>query len=529
MEVEHPRVCTPAACASRAEAERLEAELAAQQEMAVDLVATIGFDGTFKRVNPAWERTLGYPAAELISRPFIDFVHPEDRERTLAEAAKLAETGTDTLSFENRYRTNTGAYRWLEWNARPIAEHEALFAVARDVTDRKAADEALRAARDEADRANLAKSDFLSRMSHELRTPLNAILGFGQLLEMNELGAHDRESVGQILAAGHHLLSLIDEVLDISRIEAGTMRMSVEAVDVVSALGEMVGLMGPVAADQGIDIVFEPGTPGECYVLSDRQRLRQVVLNLVSNAVKYNRPGGSVTIAFERSEGRVRITVADTGPGIAADKLEQLFVAFDRLGAESGDVQGTGLGLALSKSLTEHMGGTLSVETELGTGSVFTVDLEAAANPVDGTRLASARVVSEELGKLGEATVLYIDDNPSNAKLVQHALAGHPDVRVLLATEGAAGLELAGAHRPDLILLDLHLPDMNGATVLERLQADADTAGIPVIVLSADTSVSQFRALLAGGARGSLTKPLDVREFLVTVDQYLPTPGAVRA
>jgi PAS domain S-box-containing protein len=511
---------------ARVEADQIAAELSAQQEIAVDLIATIGFDGTFKRLNPAWERTLGYPDGDLISRPFIDLVDPDDRERTQAEAARLADLGDDTLSFENRYRTRSGNYRWLEWNVRPVAEQELLYSVARDVTDRKDADTEIRSAREEADRANLAKSEFLSRMSHELRTPLNAILGFGQLLEMNGLAERDGESVQQILGAGHHLLSLIDEVLDISRIKAGTMRISVEPVEVASALAEVVGLMGPVAAEQRIEITMDAPADVECYALADRQRLRQVVLNLVSNAVKYNRPEGTVHVSSSCEDGRVKIAVADTGPGIAADRLGRLFVAFDRLGAEAGDVQGTGLGLALSKSLAEHMGGSLTARSTPGTGSVFTVELEAATDPVGRGLPAPPPVAVESPEPLGPGTILCIDDNPSNAKLVQHALSGDPGIRVLLAMQGSAGLELAWAQRPDLILLDLHLPDMTGADVLHRLQADPATASIPVVVLSADATTSQVRTLLADGARGYMTKPLDVRAFLAIVTDHLTSKEA---
>jgi PAS domain S-box-containing protein len=507
---------------ARAEAQRTADELTAQQELAVDLIATAGFDGYFHRLNPAWERTLGWSKAELCACPFIDFVHPEDRESTEAEAAKLTGAGTDTISFANRYRTKEGSYRWLEWNVRPVAEQELLYAVARDVTDRRVAEEEIRAARDEADRANLAKSEFLSRMSHELRTPLNAILGFGQLLAMDGLQGHNAESVEQILSAGGHLLSLIDEVLDISRIEAGTMRMSVEPVDVISALADAVALIGPVAAQQGIKVSYEPQDVGDCYVSADRQRLRQVVLNLLSNAVKYNRPGGSARVAFDCDEGRGRITVSDTGPGIPGEQLERLFVAFDRLGAEGGEIQGTGLGLALSRSLVEQMGGTLTVDSTLGTGSVFTVELNTAADPVDAQRLAGARLAGESSEQVGPSSILYIEDNPSNSKLVEQAFASQPAVHLIAAMLGSAGLELARAHQPDLILLDLHLPDLDGSEVLRRLRADESTATIPVIVLSADATMRQIRALLAAGAGAYLTKPLDIPEFLAVVNEHLP-------
>jgi PAS domain S-box-containing protein len=506
---------------ARDEAERFAQELDAQQEIAVDLIATAGFDGYFKRLNPAWQRTLGWSQAELCARPFIEFVHPEDRERTVAEAARLAEEGLDTISFTNRYRTSDGSYRWLDWNVRPVIEQKLLYALARDVTDRMVADEAIRVAHDEAHRANLAKSEFLSRMSHELRTPLNAILGFGQLLEMDGPQGRNGESVAQILHAGRHLLSLIEEVLDISRIEAGTMRMSVEPVDVVSALGDVVALIAPIAVERGVEVFTERGVVGDCYVLADRQRLRQVLLNLLSNAVKYNRPDGSVHVAFACDEHQVKITVRDTGHGIAAENLAQLFVAFDRLGAERGDVEGTGLGLALSKSLVEQMGGTVHVQSTVGEGSVFTVQLKAAPNPVDENRLANAYSEGEQSDSVGSGTILHIEDNPANARLVHQAFAGQPDVRLMLAMQGSVGLDLARAHRPDLILLDLHLPDMSGTAVLKALQADAETSDIPVVVMSADATPSQVRALLSTGARAYLTKPLDIREFLALISEHL--------
>jgi PAS domain S-box-containing protein len=508
--------------AARAEAEIVAAELAEQQDAAIDLVATVGFDGYFKRVNPAWERTLGYPVDELKSLPFIEYVHADDRERTEAEVAQLAAPTTETASFQNRCRTKAGSYRWLEWNVQSNAEQELLYAVARDVTERKDADEQIQAARHAAEEASLAKSEFLSRMSHELRTPLNAILGFGQLLEMDGVEAQ-RQSVEQILRGGRHLLGLIDEVLDISLIESGTMRMSVEPVDIISALGDAVAMIAPVAGAEAIELSIERCGDDECYVLADRQRLRQVILNLLSNAVKYNRPNGSVKVSMDLGEDRVRIHVADTGFGIAEDQLERLFVAFDRLGAATGPVQGTGLGLALSKHLVEEMGGALSVESTLGKGSAFTIELVRADNPVDETRLASARSAGEDRRTLGSGTILYIEDNPSNSKLVAQALGSQPDVRLLAAMQGSHGLELAKAHQPDLILLDLHLPDMAGSAVLERLQADPDTAGLPVIVLSADATARHIRELLDGGARAYLTKPLDIPAFLEAVNAYLPS------
>ena len=374
----------------------------------------------------------------------------------------------------------------------------------------------------EADRANLAKSEFLSRMSHELRTPLNAILGFAQLLELDAASAEQQESVGQILRAGRHLLGLINEILDISRIEAGRLQLSLEPVPVQETVRQAIDLVQPSAAEAHVTVRSEAIEDG-VHVLADRQRLQQVLLNLLSNGVKYNRAGGTVTVACRESPAsRLRIEVTDTGPGITADKLARLFTPFDRLGAEASAVEGTGLGLALSKSLVEAMGAILHVRSEPEVGCTFSVELAVVAAPAEREPMAAVSAPAVDERQPGEAQkILYIEDNLSNLTLVESILSRRPGTTVLSAMQGRVGVDLARDHRPALILLDRHLPDIPGEEVFRQLQADSRTRDIPVIVLSADAMPSRMRQFLDGGVRAYLTKPLDVPELLAAIDEAL--------
>jgi CheY-like chemotaxis protein len=349
-------------------------------------------------------------------------------------------------------------------------------------------------------------------MSHELRTPLNAILGFGQLMEMDDLDPEHRESLGQILRAGRHLVDLIDEVLDISRIEAGRLSLSLEPVALEEAVRESLELLAPSAKQRAVALEWDAEAAAGRYILADRQRLKQVLLNLLSNAVKYNRPEGEVRASFREDDGRIRVEIADTGPGIPAEQRRQLFVPFERLG--QSEVEGTGLGLALSKGLVEAMGGRIGMESRDGEGSVFWLELVAAQPAV------APMTEHEHEEPLPSATldrprtVLHIEDNPVNLGLVEKVLARRPGVRLLSAMQGGMGLELAREHRPDLVLLDAHLPDMPGEEVLRRLREDPATRHVPVVVISADAMADRVQRFLAAGARAYLTKPLDVRRLL---------------
>jgi len=355
-------------------------------------------------------------------------------------------------------------------------------------------------------------------MSHELRIPLNAILGFAQLLELEDLAEEQRENLHFILSAARHLLALINEVLDIAAIEAGRLPLSLEPVAVADVVAETVSLIRPLADQHQVLLVSPPQSPAT-HVTGDCQRLKQVLLNLLSNAVKYNRPGGTVQLGFEAAaDERLRVQVIDSGLGIPEHALDQLFVPFERLGSEESGVEGAGLGLPLSKRLAEAMGGTLEVATVLGEGSTFWVELPVAEGPVQRAER------QQELEQPAEAepapepeaplTVLYIEDNLSNLQLVERVLSRRPGVRLISAMRPQLGLELAAEHDPDLILLDLHLPDMPGQEVLRRLQAEPRTANVPVVVLSADARPTLIKELLSQGIRAFLTKPLDVKELL---------------
>ncbi len=482
---------------------------------------------------------------DAVWKDMADMYRADDREVINSNAKKI--------SFEEPGIKPGGEAVWLKTSKMPMHDAQGnvtgVLGIYEDVTTQKQAHleverlnahleqrviertAALQAAMAEAERANRSKSEFLSRVSHELRTPMNAILGFAQVLEIEDgLTADQRDSVGQILTGGGHLLKLINEVLDISGIESGQMTLSPEPVGLKGLLEECLRLLGPVAAKARIQLVVLSDPALQEYVRADRQRLKQVLLNLLSNAIKYNRLNGSVTIAGLACEGladgalprMIRVSVQDTGSGLTPDKLPRLFNPFDRLGAEQTRVEGTGLGLALAKRMVEHMGGTLGFESTVGVGSTFWFDLPQAEAPAE----AEEQVISEVAPVLAAApaekrVVLYIEDNPSNIRLITRILARRPAVELICAETGALGLQKARECLPHLILLDLHLPDSHGEEVLTQLQSAPSTSAIPVVMLTADAQPGKCEQMLAAGACAFITKPLEVRVLLGVIDQFL--------
>jgi signal transduction histidine kinase/ActR/RegA family two-component response regulator len=391
--------------------------------------------------------------------------------------------------------------------------------------------------------ADRAKSEFLSRMSHELRTPMNAIIGFAEIMEMDpQTPPTQQEWIQHMLRAGRHLLGLINEVLDIARIEAGRLSLSLEPVAVDVVVNEALDLVRSLAAHSDVHLDVEAPAGRGAWVRADRQRLQQVLLNLLTNAIKYNQTGGRVTLrvsseqqAMSNKDGGsptslvvarctvLRITVRDTGSGIPADKIGRLFTPFDRLGAEESGIEGNGLGLAIAQRLVQAMDGAIGVESVVGEGSAFWVELPSVAAPAvaPGPAMLPELTASVNGTAHHRATVLYIEDNLSNLELMKAILAFRPGITLMSALQGTLGLTLAREHRPDLILLDLNLPDMHGDEVLARLRQDELTHAIPVAVISADATPAQLQRTLAGGARAYLTKPLDVKQLLDLLSEVL--------
>ncbi|MBA4177797.1 MAG: hypothetical protein C0505_14760 [Leptothrix sp. (in: Bacteria)] len=462
-------------------------------------------------------------------------LHPEHRAATIeyvARLRRLAEAG-QSIDDESHLlgttyricRADNGAVRWIRGNGRVHRDARGvpyrLSGTVLDITE-------LVQAREDAERANRAKSEFLTSMSHELRTPMNAILGFGQLLELElPSQASARDYVQEILRGGRHLLALIDEVLDLARVESGRVDLALEAVALEALCDECVRLVGPLAQRRGIAVSAAPMAAAAVH--ADRMRLRQVLVNLLSNAVKYNVDGGWVQIGAERcAEGRVRIAVRDSGPGVEPERQHELFQPFSRLGAEHGPVEGTGIGLVVVRRLVEMMAGQVGIESRPGAGSMFWVELPLHERAAAGAPAPAAASLPTDLSGVAGKRVLYVDDNASNLHLVAQIMARWPGVELLTAQDPQRGIELARARRPDLVLLDIQMAPLDGYAVLQRLRSDAALHDVPMVAVTASAMPRDVERALAAGFDECLTKPLDMQRFVAMIERRLPRGSAQR-
>jgi PAS domain S-box-containing protein len=500
--------------------------------------------GIIQLFNVGAERMLGYLAAEVVNKINPSDIHDPEEVMARAEALSLELATTISPGFEAlAFKASRGiediyelTYICKDGSRFPaIVSITALrdddgkiigyLLIGTDNSVRKQVELELNKAMAVAEKANLAKSDFLSSMSHELRTPLSAILGFAQLMESGSPAptVSQKRSINQILQAGWYLLELINEILDLALIESGKLSLSLEPISLAEVMHECQVMIEPQAQKRGISVVFSRFvTP--CFVKADRTRVKQVFINLLSNAIKYNRAHGTVAVEYVTSTpGRIRVCVKDSGEGLTADKLAQLFQPFNRLGQEANAEEGTGIGLVMTKRLIEMMGGIIGAESSVGTGSVFWIELDLTAerHAVGGT--VAALAPADLLVKAGAElrTLLYVEDNPANLMLVEDLIARRPDIRLLSARDGNRGIEIARARRPDLILMDINLPGISGIKALNILAADPITAHIPVIALSANAIPRDIEKGLEAGFFRYLTKPIKVSEFMETLDLAL--------
>ena len=489
--------------------------------------------GIITDVNKQMEALTGCTRDELIGAPFKNcFTDAE-----LADAAiKLVLSEKKVINYELTARARDGKETVVSYNATTFYDRDrklqGVFAAARDITERKHFEYALQksnieleSAKSVAEKANRAKSEFLSSMSHELRSPLNAILGFAQLMESAAPlpTAPQAARIAQILQAGWHLLKLINEILDLAVIESGQVSLSMEHVSLAEVMSECQSMMEPQAQQRGIHMTF-PKFDNPTFVRADRRRLKQIVINLLSNAIKYNQEEGKVVVDYTVSgPERIRISFTDTGKGLPPDKLAQLFQPFNRLGQEAGVVAGTGIGLIVTKRLTEMMGGVLGVESTPGIGSVFWCELTSAAAPQPKVQSDEVEVFVRPQLPAGASlrTLLYVEDNPANMELVEQLIARCPDIRMMTAVNGILGIKLARATQPTVILMDINLPGISGIKALEILREDPVTAHIPVVALSANAMPRDIANGLEAGFFRYLTKPIKVKDFMDTLNAAL--------
>ena len=479
--------------------------------------------------NSGAQRIKGYTAEEIVGEHFSRFYPCEEIDRGTPQRDLDLARANGRLEDEGWRARKDGSTFWANVVVTAIRDQDGnlrgFAKLTQDLTQRRKVEAELTNAKSAAEKANLAKSDFLSSMSHELRSPLNAILGFAQLMDTASPSPTDaqKESIVQILQAGWHLLKLINEILDLAVIESGKVSLSKESVSLAEVMSECRAMMEPQAQQRGISVTF-PQFDTPLFVSADRTRLKQIVINLISNAIKYNREQGSVVVDCTTStSGRTRISVKDTGAGLSPKKLAQLFQPFNRLGQEASGVAGTGIGLIVTKRLTELMDGVLGVESTVGVGSVFWCELISTEAPQLEVKSDDdeASVPLQLPTGTPQHTLLYVEDNPANMKLVEQIIERCPDLRLVTAVNGTLGIDLARAIHPTVILMDINLPGISGIHVLKILSEDPATAHIPIVALSANAMPRDIAMGLAVGFFRYLTKPIKIKEFMDTLNEAL--------
>ncbi len=528
---------------AEAEQKKLDQRLRDQQfytrsliESNIDALIATDPSGMISDVNKQMEALTGCTRDELIGAPFKNyFTDPERAEAGIKRV--LAENRV--TNYELTAHARDGKETVVSYNATTFHDRDrklqGVFAAARDITERKLLDQALNetnikleSAKSIAEKANLAKSDFLSSMSHELRSPLNAILGFAQLIESGSppLTPRQKSNIDQILLAGWYLLDLINEILDLALIESGKLLLSLEPMSLNEVMSDCQAMIEPQAQKSGISLTF-PQFDRTYFVKADRTRVKQILINLLSNSIKYNRAGGTVVVNYSANTAeRIRISITDTGEGLSVENLSQLFQPFNRLGREAGTEEGTGIGLVVSKRLVELMGGAIGAESTVGKGSVFWIELNRTNAPhmaLDDDKslaIGPAKISADTPLR----TLLYVEDNPANLLLVENLLERRPDIHLLSAQDGLRGIEVARASLPDVILMDINLPGISGIHALEILRKDPTTAHIPVIALSANAMPRDIAKGLEVGFFRYLTKPIKLNEFLDTLDAAYYSP-----
>ena len=500
--------------------------------------------GIIQLFNVGAERMLGYSAAEVVNKISPSDIHDplEVIARAQALSLELATTiapGFEALAFkasrgiediyELTYICKDGsrfpAIVSITALRDDYGEILGYLLIGTDNSVRKRVESELNEAMAAAEMANRAKTDFLSGMSHELRTPLNAILGFAQLMESGTPSPtpSQKRNIDQILKAGWYLLELINEILDLALIESGKLTLSREPVSLVEVMLECRAMIEPQAHKRGIGMTF-PRFEVPYFVKADRTRVKQVLINLLFNAIKYNKPGGAVVVECALINwASIRISVKDTGAGLAPEQLAQLFQPFNRLGKEAGAEEGTGIGLVMTKRLVELMGGTIGADSTVGLGSVFWIELSLTTAPQLAVREAERAALAGPQGANGtpRRTLLYVEDNPANLELVEQLIARRPDLRMLSAADGHLGIEFARAYQPDVVLMDINLPGISGIEALKILRADPATAHIPIIALSANAVPRDIAKGLEAGFFNYLTKPIKVNQFMEALDVAL--------